>query len=126
MLSLTLYLITVPLFKCSTILNQTIKETDYIGVVLWIIYNQKTNYFEQLLEKDNSASIHQRNIQTLFIETYKVTNALPSELMKKHLNEDENFIMTFAERINLQFHLFAVFITVEILFHILALKYGNL
>ena len=57
---------------------------------------------------------------------YKVTNALPSELMKKHLSEEENFIMTFVKHISLQFHLFAVFITVEILFHILALKYENL
>ena len=41
---------------------------------LRVIYNDKTSSFEQLLENDNSVSIHHRNIQTLAIEMYKVTN----------------------------------------------------
>ena len=40
---------------------------------LRVIYNDKTSSFEQLLENDNSVSIHHRNIQTLAIEMYKVT-----------------------------------------------------
>ena len=35
---------------------------------LRVIYNDKTSCFGQLLENDNSVSIHHRNIQTLAIE----------------------------------------------------------
>ena len=38
---------------------------------LGIIYNDKTSYFNELLEKDNSVSIHERNIQALAIEIVK-------------------------------------------------------
>ena len=38
---------------------------------LRFIYNDKTSSFEQLLENDNSVSIHHRNIQTLAIECIK-------------------------------------------------------
>ena len=54
-----------------------------MSAVLWTINNYRTNSFEQLLEKDNSVSIHQRNIQTLVIEMYKVTNGLSSEIMNE-------------------------------------------
>ena len=40
---------------------------------LRVIYNDKTSIFEQVLEKDNSVSIHRRK--------YKVTNGLPPEKM---------------------------------------------
>ena len=43
--------------------------------------NNNTSSFEQLLENDNSVSIHHRNIQTLATEMYKVTNGLSSEIM---------------------------------------------
>ena len=56
--------------------NLTIKETDYTSAILWIIYNHKTNSFKQLLEKDNSVFMHQRNIQNVVIKTCKVTNGL--------------------------------------------------
>ena len=48
---------------------------------LRLIYNDKTSSFEQHLENDNSVSIHHRNIQTLAIEMYKVTNGLSPEIM---------------------------------------------
>ena len=50
---------------------------------LRVIYNDKTSSFEQLLENDNSVSIHHRNIQTLAIEMYKVTNGLSPEIMNE-------------------------------------------
>ena len=43
---------------------------------LRIIYNDKQSFFKMLLEKDNSASIHDRNIQYLASEMYKVSNGL--------------------------------------------------
>ena len=48
---------------------------------LRVIYDDKTSSFEQLLENDNSVSIHHRNIRTLAIEMYKVTNGLSPEIM---------------------------------------------
>ena len=50
---------------------------------LRIIYNDKTSTFKELLEKDNSVSIHYRNIQALAIEMYKVANGMSPEIMNK-------------------------------------------
>ena len=50
---------------------------------LRVIYNVKTSSFEQLLENDNSVSIHHGNIQTLATEMYKVTNGLSPEIMNE-------------------------------------------
>ena len=45
---------------------------------LHIIYNDKQSSFPELLEKDGSVSIHMRNIQSLAIETFRVSrNRLP-------------------------------------------------
>ena len=43
---------------------------------LCIIYNDKQLSFEILLEKDGSHSIHDRNIQSLITEMYKISNML--------------------------------------------------
>ena len=48
---------------------------------LRIIYNDKQSSFIKLLEKDNSVSIHQRNLQILAIEMFKVSNGLSPVLM---------------------------------------------
>ena len=48
---------------------------------LRIIYNDKRSSFIKLLEKDNSVSIHQRNLQILAIEMFKVSNGLSPVLM---------------------------------------------
>ena len=48
---------------------------------LRIIYNDKQSSFIKLLEKDNSVSIHQRNLQILAIEMLKVSNGLSPILM---------------------------------------------
>ena len=71
---------------------------------LRVIYNDKTSSFEQLLENDNSVSIHHRNIQTLVIEMYQVTNGLSPEI---------NLDITYVIHLSLQFHLLTVFIMVE-------------
>ena len=43
---------------------------------LRIIYNDKQSSFKMLLEKVSSVSIHDRNIQSLATEMYKVANVL--------------------------------------------------
>ena len=49
------------------------------------IYNDKTSSLEQLLENDNSVSIHHRSISvcTLAIDIYIVTNGLSPEIMNE-------------------------------------------
>ena len=48
-----------------------------------MIYNDKISNFEELLNKDNSVSIHYNNIHTLAIEMYKVTNDMPPDIMNE-------------------------------------------
>ena len=50
---------------------------------LRIVYNDKQPTFEELLDKDNSVSIHHNNIQTLAIEMYKVANGIAPEIMNE-------------------------------------------
>ena len=49
---------------------------------LRIVYNDKISSFEELRNRDNSFTIHERNIQALAIELYKVVNGLTPEIMK--------------------------------------------
>ena len=48
---------------------------------LRIMYNDKQSSFIELLKKDNSVSIHQRKLQVLAIEMFKVSNGLSPVLM---------------------------------------------
>ena len=50
---------------------------------LRMIYNDKASTFKELLEKDNSVSIHYRNIRTVAIELYKVANGMCPEIMNE-------------------------------------------
>ena len=47
---------------------------------LRLIYSDKKSSYENLLEKDNSVSIHHKNIQELAIEMFKVKRKLCSEI----------------------------------------------
>ena len=68
---------------------------------LRIIYNDKQSSFKVLLEKDSSASIHDRNIQCLATEMYKVSNGL-SPLVVSSICTQKNSL-PFNLRINSQF-----------------------
>ena len=48
---------------------------------LRLVYDDNFSSFEELLKKDNSFTIHERNIQNLAIELYKVVNRLSPEIM---------------------------------------------
>ena len=46
------------------------------------IYNDKQSSFNELLEKDGSASIHELNLQVLATEMNKISNGLSTPLIK--------------------------------------------
>ena len=48
---------------------------------LRIIYNDKTSSFENL-EKDGSVSTHNRNLQVLTAEMFKINKGISSSIMK--------------------------------------------
>ena len=50
---------------------------------LRITYCDRSSSFEDLLKKDNSVSIHYRNIQALATEMFKVKNNIAPEIMKE-------------------------------------------
>ena len=47
---------------------------------LRLIYNDKKSYFENLLDKDKSVSIHHKNLRSLAIEIYKVGRGISPEI----------------------------------------------
>lgn len=55
-------------------INRLGKKTNTLHErTLLIIHYSKTFSFNELLEKDNSVFIHQKNLQVLAMETYKVS-----------------------------------------------------
>ena len=54
---------------------------------LRITYNDKSSNFQELLDKDNSVTIHHRNIRTLAIETYKFLQGLSPPLFNEIFRE---------------------------------------
>ena len=51
--------------------------------LLRIIYGDDTSSFEELLSKDESVTIHNRNIEALALEMYKVKNNLSPQLIQE-------------------------------------------
>ena len=49
---------------------------------LRVVYSDDISSFKSLLDKDKSFTVHERNIQTLSIEMFKVANGLSPEIMK--------------------------------------------
>ena len=50
---------------------------------LRIIYQEKQASFERQLEKDNSVSIHHRNLQSRTVKIYKIRNSLSPILIQE-------------------------------------------
>lgn len=59
---------------------------------LRIIYNGKYSTFRQLLVKDNSVTIHKRDLRSLATEMFEVTNDISPLLLNElfHGNEENN------------------------------------
>ena len=50
---------------------------------LRLVYQDNSLSFAELLEKDNSFTIHQRNLQVLATEIFKLENGLAPGIMKE-------------------------------------------
>ena len=50
---------------------------------LRIAYQDKTSAFQELLNKDNSVSIHHRNVQVLATEMFKIHRVLSPEILRE-------------------------------------------
>ena len=64
---------------CSRELNDKMNRIHKRG--LRLVYLDYTSSFEDLLKKDNSVTVHQRNIQLLAIEMFKVVRGLATKIM---------------------------------------------
>ena len=49
--------------------------------VLRVVYNDEVSLFEGLLGRDNSESIHRKNIKILAAELFKIKNGLSNDIM---------------------------------------------
>ena len=65
---------------CSRTINARINRIDERS--LRIVYNNYVSTFNELLTTDKSFTIHHKNVQTLAIEMYKVTNDISPVIMK--------------------------------------------
>ena len=67
---------------------------------LHLIYNEKTSSFDELLKFYKSVTIHQRNIQKLALEMFKVLNSSSPEIMKEvfPLNTYNNYDLRYPRQ----------------------------
>ena len=61
-------------------LNNRINKLHYRALKL--TYQDENSSFDDLLERDNSFTIHERNIQSLGIELFKVAYGIAPEIMR--------------------------------------------
>ena len=59
-------------------------------IALRIAYLGFESSFNELLQKDNSFTIHHRNIQSFSIEIYKFLNGLSSSVMSNVFKQDQS------------------------------------
>ena len=87
------------MFHCRTTNNKMNKLHER---ALRLIYKDKSLTFEQLLEKDQSFTIHERNIQKLAIEMYKVKNKMTPVPFQKifTINKKGDFVIPKINTVN--------------------------
>jgi hypothetical protein len=73
---------------CSKDLNNKINSIHKRA--LRQVYSDFTSSFEELLEKDNSVTVHQRNIQLVAIEMFKATKELGPTIVQNLFKFNEN------------------------------------
>ena len=65
-------------------------------------YSDNTSSFEELLETDDSVSVHHQKIQVLATEFYKTVNGLSTEIMKEVFLFNDN--TSYNTRTKSKFH----------------------
>ena len=68
-------------------MNNKINNLHYRA--LRIIYRDEHSTFDELLSRDNSVTIHHRNIRTLAVETYKIQQGLSPDFMNDIFSKRE-------------------------------------
>ena len=68
---------------------------------LRITHNDRKSYFEELLRKDNIISIHNRNLQLLTTEIFKIKNNMAPEILNEIF---QNRILSYNLRKNSSFY----------------------
>ena len=69
-----------PISMChSRMINNHIKKLHKRAFRL--VYNDENSFFQQLLERDNSVTIHEINIQILLTKIFKVKSGAAPEIM---------------------------------------------
>ena len=58
---------------------------------LRIVYKDPSSLFEELFSKDKSVTVHQRNIQILATEMYKILNGISSDIMQDIFETKSNY-----------------------------------
>ena len=58
---------------------------------LRLVFNDKLSSYEELLVKDGSVSIHQKNIQALAIEMFKIKKGLSPEIISDIFTQQTEF-----------------------------------
>ena len=81
------YYLLILMFHSRTLNNEINKLHE---PCLRIVYGDNTSSFEELLDTENSISVHHRNIKVLATELYKIVNGLSPEIMKEVLTFNDN------------------------------------
>ena len=70
--------------------------------VLRIVFQDYASSFTQLLEKDNLTTIHNRNIQLLATDLFKVKNGLSPPFMDEIFMENAQYHYNLRKKLNLR------------------------
>ena len=117
-------LITCPLIWMfhSRKLNHRINKIEERA--LKFVYNDHQCIFEELLDRDNSFTINERNLQKLAIEMFKMNNGLSVKLVKIFILQSTIVILDINQEQNLRLIMLKLKHKANNLFHISDLKSG--
>ena len=87
---------------------------------LTMIYNDQISSFQELLDRDNSFTVHHFIVQSSAIETFKVINTIAASIIDDLL--PHIIVRTFAPNQSLLFQMWVQFITVKFLYNITILN----
>ena len=91
---------------------------------LRLTYSDYLSSFDKLLEKDKSFTIHERNLQRLATEIYKIINNLSPTFMNELFNDSLN-PYDMRKKQYLRWKTLNLYIMELKLYHFEALKYGQ-